>query len=227
MLLLFEAPEIIRQIPDIKQIYEINERQIDKLNEAVYQLDSDIFLEDMGKIQIERWENILNIIPFDNDNIEDRRFRIQTRILERPPYTYKIFVKKLKVLSLESKVERSSNHIIVCIEPISLKMKDEIKRMLNEILPLNLTYCILVLIEISFDNKNLEQFQVNKINLHTSFKDDAGEIATSQTLRTEVNSFTESIEASVTTMKNVRYLDGFRLLDGSKKLNSEIKKEVL
>ena len=224
---MFEAPEIIRQIPDIKQIYEINERQVDKLNEAVYQLDSNIFLEDMGKSQIERWENILNIIPFDNDSIEDRRFRIQTRILERPPYTYRIFVKKLKVLSPESKVERSRNHITVCIESISLKMKDEIKRMLNEILPLNLTYCILVLIEISFDNKNLEQFQVNKINLHTSFKDNAGEIATSQTLRTEVNSFTESIEAGVTTMKNVRYLDGSRLLDGSKKLNSEIKKEVL
>ena len=224
---MFEAPEIIRQIPDIKQIYEINEKQLDKLNEAVYQLDSDIFLEDMGKSQIERWENILNIIAFDNDSIEDRRFRIQTRILERPPYTYKIFVKKLKVLSPESKVERSNNHIIVIIEPISLKMKDEIKRMLGEILPLNLTYCIVVLIEISFDNKNLEQFQVNKINLHTSFKDDVGKVVVSQTLRTKVNSFTESIEASVTTMKNVRYLNGSRLLDGSKQLNSEIKKEVL
>lgn len=226
MLLLFEAPEIIRQIPDIKQIYEINEGQIDKLNKAVYQLDSDIFLEDMGKSQIERWEKILNIIPFDNDSIEDRRFRIQTRILERPPYTYRVFVKKLKVLSPELKVERSNNHIVVIIEPISLKMKDEIKRMLDEILPLNLTYCIVVLIEFSFDNKNLEQFQANKINLHTSFKDDVGEIVTSQTLRTKVT-FTESIEASVTTMKNVRYLDGSRLLDGSKQLNSEIKKEVL
>ena len=224
---MFEAPEIIKQIPDIKQIYEINERQIDKLNEAVYQLDSDIFLEDMGKAQIERWEGILNIIPLDNDSIEDRRFRIQTRILERPPYTYRIFVKKLKVLSPESKVERLSNHVIVCIEPISLKMKDEIKRMLNEILPLNLTYCILVLIEISFNNKNLEQIHVNKINLHTSFQDKTGKIVTSQTLRTEVNSFTESIEASVTTMKNVRYLNGSRLLDGSKQLNSEIMKEVL
>lgn len=223
---MFEAPEIIRQIPDIKQIYEINEGQIDKLNKAVYQLDSDIFLEDMGKSQIERWEKILNIIPFDNDSIEDRRFRIQTRILERPPYTYRVFVKKLKVLSPELKVERSNNHIVVIIEPISLKMKDEIKRMLDEILPLNLTYCIVVLIEFSFDNKNLEQFQANKINLHTSFKDDVGEIVTSQTLRTKVT-FTESIEASVTTMKNVRYLDGSRLLDGSKQLNSEIKKEVL
>ncbi|MDE7426130.1 MAG: YmfQ family protein [Lachnospiraceae bacterium] len=224
---MFEAPEIIRQIPDIKQIYEINEKQIDKLNEAVYQLDSDIFLEDMGKSQIERWENILNIIPFDDDSIEDRRFRIQTRILERPPYTYRIFVKKLKGLSLESKVERSNNHIIVIIEPISLKMKDEIKRMLGEILPLNLTYCIVVLIEISFDNKNLEQFQANKINLHTSFKDDAGKVVVSQTLRTEVNSFTESIEASVTTLKNAWYFDGTFCFDGEKQFNAEVKKEVL
>lgn len=224
---MFEAPEVFIQIPDIKQIYEINEKQIDKLNEAAYQLDSDIFLEDMGKNQIERWEAILSITPLDNDTIEDRRFRIKTRILERPPYTYKIFIKKLKVLSPESKVERSSNHVIVSIEPISLKMKDEIKRMLNEILPLNLTYCILVLIEISFDNKNLEQFQVNKINLHTSFKDDVGEITTSQTLRTEVNSFAESIEASVTTLKNAWYFDGTFSFNGERQFNAEVKKEVL
>lgn len=72
-----------------------------------------------------------------------------------------------------------------------------------------------------------EEVKQSLISLATTFQDTTGEIATSQTLRTEVNSFTESIEASVTTMKNVRYLNGSRLLDGSKRLNSEIKKEVL
>ncbi len=71
-----------------------------------------------------------------------------------------------------------------------------------------------------------EEVKQSLICLSTSFHDKTEEIATSQTLRTEVT-FTESIEASVTTMKNVRYLDGSRLLDGSKQLNSEIKKEVL
>lgn len=226
MLLLFEAPEIFMQLPDIKQIYKINEKQIDRLNEAVYQLDSNIFLEDMGKNQIERWEAILGITPFDNDTIEDRRFRIKTRILERPPYTYKIFIKKLKVLSPESKVERSSNHVIVHIEPISLKMKDEIKRMINEILPLNLTYCIAVVIE-TVANKNLEQIQLYRLNLQISFHDSIGEIAASQTLRTEVSSFTESIKASVTTLKNAWYFDGTFSFDGEKQFNAEVKKEVL
>lgn len=101
------------------------------------------------------------------------------------------------------------------------------RKLLNKIKQSHTVYNICDMIVVIVNHRNLEQIQLHRLNLQTSFHDSTGEIVASQTLRTEVNSFTESIEASVTTMKHVRYLDGSRLLDGSKQLNSEVKKEVL
>lgn len=77
------------------------------------------------------------------------------------------------------------------------------------------------------NHMDLEQIQLHRLNLQTSFHDSTGEIVTSQILRTEVNSFTESIEASVTTLRNAWYFDGTFCFDGEKLFNVEVKKEVL
>ena len=45
--MLFDAPEIIRSIPDIKKIYEINADQEAVLDASVNALFDDIFLETM------------------------------------------------------------------------------------------------------------------------------------------------------------------------------------
>lgn len=147
---MFEAPEIIRKIPDIEQIYKIGGKQIDNLNEVVSQIDNDIYFEEMSIARIERWESILSIVASDNDSVEDRRFRIQSKILERPPYTFRILLKKLRVLSPEAEIQRGNGHIAVNLEYTTLKMITEIERMFEEMLPLNVTYKIVI-------KRNIEQ----------------------------------------------------------------------
>ena len=58
---MLEAPEIIKNIPDIKQIYDINEMQGDTLDQTVEQIDSDMNIDEMDASTVERWETILMI----------------------------------------------------------------------------------------------------------------------------------------------------------------------
>lgn len=102
-----------------------------------------------------------------------------------------------------------------------------VRKLLNKIKQSHTVYTICEMVIVVVDHKDLEQIQLHKLNLQTSFCDNVGEIAASQTLRAEVNSFTESIEASVTTLKNAWYFDGTFGFDGEKQFNAEVKKEVL
>ena len=95
---MFEAPEIIRNIPDIKAIYDMNEKQGEDLETKVERMDSNLFLESMDEAMTARWEAMLEITKADNDTLQDRRFRIKSRVLERRPYTEKAIGERLKLL---------------------------------------------------------------------------------------------------------------------------------
>ena len=159
---MFEAPEIIIKIPEIEQIYKVNDKQIKRLNNAVSQLNEDLFFEDMGEDRINRWERILNIIPQDNDTIQDRRFRIQSRIIERLPYSYRLMVKKINMLCFENTIERQDKHIIVKVALTSAKKTDEINEMLDIILPLNLTFHVQVLYNTYQKLSKLKHFDMER-----------------------------------------------------------------
>ena len=92
---MFEAPEIIKNIPDIKQIYDINEMQGDTLDQTVEQIDSDMNIDEMDASTVERWETILKIVPARSDTLDVRRFRIKTKITDSMPYTYRALERKL------------------------------------------------------------------------------------------------------------------------------------
>lgn len=66
---MFEAPEIIRNIPDIKAIYDMNEKQGENLETEVERMDNNLFLESMDEAMTARWETMLEITKADNDTI--------------------------------------------------------------------------------------------------------------------------------------------------------------
>ena len=144
----FDAPEIIRDIPDISQIYDINDDQADELDEAIDHLDDNIFLEDMHEDHIIRWENILNIAPATDDTLEDRRFRVKTKVLERLPYSYRVIMNKLATLvpdGLEVDINEDRTHIDISLALRSAKMLADVDELMESILPLNMTYAVIVL----------------------------------------------------------------------------------
>lgn len=144
----FEAPEIIAQIPDIRQIYAINEKQEARLDAAVSVLDNDIFLETMDETKTARWERMLNIAPQDTDTLADRRLRVQAKVMERMPFTYRVVLRKLYTLcphGLMTSFRWADQDVTIRVPAESGNLRGDIAELLENVLPLNMTYSVTLL----------------------------------------------------------------------------------
>lgn len=145
---MFNAPVIFTNIPDIAKIYEINDKQEAELEEASDTLEKNIFLDTMNLEMIKQWEEMLKIIPQDNDTVQDRRFRVKSKVMERLPYSVRILRNKLETLCPQGyHMEISDNRTSVTVKLAltSKKMMREVGNLLEEILPLNMVYEIQIL----------------------------------------------------------------------------------
>lgn len=138
---MFEAPEIIKNIPDIKQIYDINEMQGDTLDQTVEQIDSDMNIDEMDASTMERWETILKIVPARSDTLDVRRFRIKTKITDSMPYTYRALERKLDDMcagAYDIVIDRINQSIKVNLGLASQKKINDVMNMLEEMVPLDM-----------------------------------------------------------------------------------------
>lgn len=142
---MFRAPEIIANIPDLKQMYEINDKQISELQSHIEQMDNNIFLDTMDEAQTARWEGMLVITPDDNETLEERRFAVKTRVFGNQNYTFKVLKKKLTALCGDIEVTRTYRHVSVKVALSSAKMASRIDELLDEVLPLDMTYEVIIL----------------------------------------------------------------------------------
>ena len=145
---MFNAPEIFTNIPDIAQIYEINNKQSDDLDRALAQMDDNIFLDRMDAETCLRWEKILGITAFDDDTIEDRRFRIKSKVLEKLPYSYRVIIEKMDVLCPDGYTFIIDDDQLSVEAKLSLKSQKMIKdvdELFDNVIPLNMTYVVSVL----------------------------------------------------------------------------------
>lgn len=138
---MFEAPEIIKNIPDIKQIYDINDMQGDTLDQTVEQIDSDMNIDEMDASTVERWETILKIVPARSDTLDVRRFRIKTKITDSMPYTYRALERKLDDMcagAYDIVIDRINQSIKVNLGLASQKKINDVMNMLEEMVPLDM-----------------------------------------------------------------------------------------
>lgn len=142
---MFRAPDIISDIPDLKQMYEINAKQISDLQKQLEQMDRNLFFDTMDEAQTARWENMLVIVPDDNETLEERRFAVKTRVFGKQVYTFKVLKRKLNALCGDIEVTRTYRHVSVKVALSSAKMASRIDEYLDEVLPLDMTYEVIIL----------------------------------------------------------------------------------
>jgi len=143
--MLFEAPEIIAQIPDIRQIYAMGEKQEARLDNAVSVLENDIFLETMDEAKTARWERMLSIAPSSTDTLTERRLRVQAKAMERMPFTYRVVLRKLYTLcphGLATWFNWEGQDVTIKVPAASRNLCGDIEGLLEDVLPLNMTYSV-------------------------------------------------------------------------------------
>lgn len=137
-----EYPSVIMNIDEIAQIYEAEEKVGNQFDEAIQDVDRDIYIEDATETGIARREKILNITPQDTDTIEERRFRVKTKWNDTYPYTYIDLLQRLDTL-----LGKGTYTIVVLPDTMEMKCILELKAekmynafvsMIEGIVPLNI-----------------------------------------------------------------------------------------
>ena len=142
---MFNAPYMIMQIPDIRKIYEINEGQGEDLDLAVETVDAGLFVTTMPEEVLKDWETIYHLHPGDSDSLYDRRLRVQSKMLERLPYSYRVVMRKLDSLlpyGYEVYINENLTLFSVKIVLVSKNMITDVKSFLEEVIPLNMALIV-------------------------------------------------------------------------------------
>lgn len=142
---MFEAPAIIKSIPDIAKIYEINDRQSSDLDAALDALDANIFIDTMDADMTSKWERILDLYPAAGDALSDRRARVKLKILERLPYSYRVIVSKVEAMCRELydlQLDDARTELSVIARFDTLRQSEIMEEMLERCLPLNMIFGI-------------------------------------------------------------------------------------
>ena len=94
--------DAVKGIPDLDQFNESVDKQIEKVNTELERLDEDNYFDNTSESRIKRWEKILGLTPRDTDTLDDRRFAVHSRVIDKLPYTYRVIERELKALAADA-----------------------------------------------------------------------------------------------------------------------------
>ena len=80
-------PYVVRAYAEYQAMMDGEQPEFERAWQAADGLLEDQFLMTAGNAGLSRWEKILHIVPKATDGLEDRRFRILTRLNEELPYS--------------------------------------------------------------------------------------------------------------------------------------------
>lgn len=91
-------PEVLRNYREFQKTFEAEEPEVKKVYNELSKVLNDLFVEDATERGIKRWENILGIVPKPSENLEDRKFKILSKLVKKLPYTRRRLEQLLEVL---------------------------------------------------------------------------------------------------------------------------------
>lgn len=160
--------EAIKEILEFKKIANAENPEFEGIWQSVENLIDDQFIETATERGIARREKILNIVPFHDDDLKSRRFRVFANWNEKLPYTYRILQNKLDNLCGENGYVIALNAgeytLGIKIELTQKRMFDEVKKITRQMVPAN----IIINVELRYNQHiTLANFTHAQLSLYT------------------------------------------------------------
>jgi hypothetical protein len=136
-------PHFMQVFREMATIMETEQFEIDRLWMEVENAFSDQFILELTENGAKRWESMLGISPKDTDTLEERRFRILTKLNQELPYTLRKLEQVLTNLCGAEgyfiEVISNEHHIEVKLAVGNHNNYSEVENILNKMIPANMT----------------------------------------------------------------------------------------
>jgi Uncharacterized protein conserved in bacteria (DUF2313). len=135
-------PEFLARVREFSVLADTEDAELEALRQAIDDVLNDQFIETATERGIARREVILGIVPYGDDTLETRRFRVAGKWLNRLPYTYRMLQERLNALLGEGhyviELHKEPYTLRVQIELTVKRQFDAVQQILSEVVPANL-----------------------------------------------------------------------------------------
>lgn len=136
-------PPFMQEYHEIREIMEAEQPEVDVLWESCANVLEDQFISSASTNGVKRWEKIMNITPKDTDTLDERKFRIFSKMNQELPYTLAKLKESLITLCGEGNfsidLQAENYHIEVKLALANKNNYQDVVDLLNKIIPANLT----------------------------------------------------------------------------------------
>ena len=142
-------PLFMQEYFEMQKIMETEQVEIDRLWLEAENALADQFIMEATENGVKRWESMLGISPKDTDTLDERKFRILTKRNQELPYTLRKLEQALTNLcgadGYSIEVNATEYHIQVKLALTNVNNYSEVEKVLNKMIPANLTQFIQVM----------------------------------------------------------------------------------
>lgn len=139
-------PEMLKPIKDLKALCNQYGVELERLYSNISEMLNDQFISTASVDIISKWEERLQIVPKATDTLEERRFRVLTKINDKPPYTFKYVENKLAELcgrdNFRLILDPNLYSLSVQLSNDSISNTETIVKWLEQLIPANIIFTV-------------------------------------------------------------------------------------
>lgn len=135
-------PEVVRDFREFKGITAGQQPEFEQAWDSADSVMNNQFVLTAGNLGLSRWEAILDIVPKATDSLDDRRFRVLSRLNEKLPYTLPQLRNILETLcgagNYSANIDEGTYILIVKIGIAAKNNYSDVESLLERVSPQNL-----------------------------------------------------------------------------------------
>lgn len=141
--LIHYLPQYMQEYSEIQKIMEAEQPEINLMWQDVNKVWANQFLLDATIDGVERWENMLHILPKSTDTLDERKFRILSLWNQELPYTYRKLEEILTTLcgaeGYSIVLDTDNYYIQVILALDNISNVEAVENLLHKMIPVNMT----------------------------------------------------------------------------------------
>lgn len=135
-------PPILLKTYEFPLLCETEQLEIDRLHDAADAVLDAQFLSTAGEYAIQRYEKIFGVVPQDTDTLDERRFKVLTRINTQLPFSVRRLRQQLATLCGENGYKLEVNGgvytLTVRVALTAKRNQQAVEELLADIVPANM-----------------------------------------------------------------------------------------
>lgn len=147
--LIHYLPHFMQEYLEMQEIMNAEQVEIDRLWLNAEDALSNQFILEAKEVGIIRWESMLGISPKDTDTLDERRFRILTKLNQELPYTMTKLKEALTTLCGADgyfiDLEANEYHIVVKLALSNESNYQEVVKLLQKMVPANMIQTVMIM----------------------------------------------------------------------------------